>query len=86
MTTVTSAGVQFFKATGVPGPHGGPVGVSVPGVKVGDAVLIVDSPSGAYKNFFEQFISVDDEIQYTVAQDISYATLSFLVVRPYTLS
>lgn len=58
--------------------------ISVPGVKAGDAVVIISKDNRTVNPFavtFEHFVSVDDEIQQFNVGDLTTDTFDLLLLR-----
>ena len=83
MATVTVTNPTSFIRVQLLGRDGqGPI--SVPGVKVGDAVVVIAKDNRTVNPFqvtFELFITVDDEIQQMYEGDIENHPFDLLLVR-----
>lgn len=72
--------ITTIKATFSGGTAAG--AISVPGVKVGDVIVqIADAGDTARPGYFENMVSVDDEIQQFNSNDFSSITFTAVLVR-----
>ncbi|MDP9651689.1 hypothetical protein [Paraburkholderia caledonica] len=79
MSTLTSSTATVVKVTTSGSSTGGPI--SIPGLQVGDALVLI-SPYGFWPGYsFEAVVSVADELQQLVALDWSTVDFTFYLLR-----
>lgn len=54
---------------------------SVPGVKAGDRILVINESNGNQVTVFEPYISTNDYLYQTIGSDLSYLTYNVVLVR-----
>jgi hypothetical protein len=82
MTTTVTIPVAIVRASFLARVGSGPI--SVPGLKVGDAILSASESNherSPVAIVFESFISVDDEVQQLYSGDLSGDTYTLLLLR-----
>ena len=77
MTTFNSAAATAIKATANGATSAG--AVSVPGLAVGDVLMVADPPG--FAQGFEEIVSVANELQQTAALDWSTVDFTFYLLR-----
>lgn len=71
----------------VPTGRDDPGSISAPGVKVGDMIWKTSFPGSGIETFMETIVSVDDQIQQTIACPLSDAgPFQFYLFRPVAIS
>jgi hypothetical protein len=77
MTTFNSAAATAIKATATGATSAGVV--SIPGLAIGDLLLVVDPPG--FAQGFEEVVSVANQIQQTANLDWSTVDFTFYLLR-----